>query len=115
MKVFDLNETQRGLPGEIPVWLLLPLTLENVKVFQVNDCDWVAATSAEAAVAWYGQETDTGPHDGIDEPVQECSLDTECWLRVDDHGQGRTTYREIIRDYVSGGGYEPFIVATTEF
>lgn len=95
------------------------LTKENMRVFQVNDCDWVAAPSKEAAVNWYVREhvdEQFGSYDeAIDEPVTECSLDDEMYVDLSDKDLGMTTYRAAIERYLDAGNTEPFVVASTEY
>jgi len=44
------------------------------KVFQICDCDWVAARSKEEAIEWYLKKTGLDKEEIYEEP-EECSLD----------------------------------------
>lgn len=51
-----------------------------MKVFKMNDCDWVASKSMEEAIAWYKKETGV-EDDELD--VRECDLDNEgMWIET---------------------------------
>ena len=89
------------------------LTLENMRVFAMNDCDWVAAPSREAAVAWYLRST--GGFGSVDVPVKECSLDTVCFKEAGNPEAGQTTFRALIEPYLKNGPADPFVCASTEY
>jgi hypothetical protein len=90
-----------------------------MRVFKVNDCDWVAAPSREAAIAWYVREhvdeQFSSYEEAIDEPVMECSLDSEMYVDLGDKSLGKTAYRAAIERYLDAHNTEPFVVASTEY
>lgn len=92
-----------------------PLTLENMKVFEVCEEDWVAAPSMETARDWYIQETGIEPDD-LKKPIKEISLDFK--VAVDGEPTEKTfkiTLREDITERIGLGFTEPYVVASTEY
>jgi len=115
MAEIDLTKTYRGVPND-PTFAVFKAAheLPNWHVYQMNEWQWVASRSAAEAMQWY-LDPSGGDGSSVDEPVTECRLDTECWSRVDDHSQGRTTYGAIVLEHLASGKTEPFCCATTEF
>lgn len=96
------------------------LTKENMRVFKVNDCDWVAAPDKLAAVSWYRRQSIAGGQiseldDVVSKHVPECSLDDEMFVEMGAPERGMTTYRKVIGQYLDAGNTEPFVVASTEY
>lgn len=82
--------------------------LKDVLVFQVCECDSVAAYSREEAVEWYKEIT------GLDndelyayEDIEIVPFDTKVW--DDEEKTRKITVREIVDTYWKG---QPFIVAS---
>ncbi|AKO92029.1 hypothetical protein BEH_07900 [Priestia filamentosa] len=82
--------------------------LNDVKVFQLCECDAVAAYSLEEAREWYKNLT------GLEDDelyklseVSEVSLDMK--VRKGEEVEGMITVGQIIQDYWNG---EPFIAVT---
>jgi hypothetical protein len=110
-----------------------------MKVFKMNDCDWVAANSAEEAIKWYMKEFGVG-RDEIYDELEEESLDREIWdyyngkdrnvvlkmfqtngdeivyndmqFRFNDGLQVLTSFKKIIGNSIET---VPYIIASTEY
>ncbi|MCY7484413.1 hypothetical protein [Paenibacillus alvei] len=83
--------------------------LKDVHVYQLCECDAVAAYSLEEAKAWYLELT--GISDGVLYPDWEIEIvpqDVKVYESED--SSKRITLREIIETYFNG---EPFIVFST--
>lgn len=100
-----------------------------MKVFRLNDCDWVAAKSLKEAKEWYMNET------GVSE--DECDKDLECSLEQTMSimwGQLPEEEKHNVQEIYSVGGEEfvirsfswvleklnasatePFLMASTEY
>ncbi|MEO4029983.1 hypothetical protein ABH313_18335 [Chromobacterium vaccinii] len=88
--------------------------INGVRVFEMNDCDWVAARNKEDAIQFYGDIA--MPEDF--ENVQELSaqqLDS-LQFHVDDDRRGQTiTFRQRLQQLVDAGETSPQLFASTEF
>lgn len=85
--------------------------LINMKAFQINESDTVAAYTLEEAKQYYRKITGLSDDDAFyDYEARECSLDELIW--DDEERTKQKTLREAIDQYWEG---EPFIVCTTEF
>lgn len=89
-----------------------------IKVFQMNDCDWVAAHTIEEARAWYlnlcGGDSDD-VDDYIDEGGRELSPEEIDTMKVNNEGEGPggvVTMREILDGY--SDDELPAIICSTE-
>lgn len=102
-----------------------------MKVFRLNDCDWVAAETLDQAVEWYMKETGLDREGALDpahEP-HECNLNETIWGTIDylndEEKQQARYYKEwdgelyaripfsriIEKDYKG----EPFIIASVDY
>lgn len=84
--------------------------LQDVHVFQVCECDAVAAYSLEEAFEWYKQLTgleseELYAHDDVE------IVDKTIAVWADEYREEKITVDEIINTYWNG---EPFIAFTTE-
>jgi hypothetical protein len=85
-------------------------------IYQVNDCDWVAAESLAAAAEFYvgycGEEID---HDEAYELSDE-ELDTKRFIDEGEYGPERQeyTFREALALMLAAGEESPFFFASTE-
>ena len=82
--------------------------LQDVKVFQLCECDAVAAYTLEEAKLWYTKTTgitDDEMYD--DEEIEVVSLDSK--VRKDEDTADLISVREIVETYWNG---EPFIAVT---
>lgn len=86
--------------------------LKDIQVFQVCECDSVAAYSVEEAVDWYKEFT--GLEDDelyeLDE-IETVSFDKEVW-DYDAEEDKKITVREIVNTYWKG---IPFIVTWSQY
>ncbi|WP_258831482.1 hypothetical protein [Peribacillus frigoritolerans] len=85
------------------------LGLDDVKAFQLNDDDTVAAFTLEEAKVHYKRITGLDDEDAFREPTER-SLDAMIW--EDEHMKNKISIREAIKMYWEG---EPFIVASSEW
>jgi hypothetical protein len=94
-----------------------------VHIYQLNDCDWVAANTMEQGIAWYLELVGgTREHD-IENPreLSDVELDTQTFRDVDGkYGpeNGRYTFREGLRlmlSSISERERPPFLFCSTEY
>jgi hypothetical protein len=86
-----------------------PLTIENAKVFRMNDTDDVAAPSEQIAKDWYDI------HFGIEiENVTEQPLDQRLWVEGGPR-RYKSSYRDEIASHIGCGFKQPFLIASTEY
>lgn len=87
------------------------LRVKDVKVFELNECDAVAAYTLEDAIEWYTDYTGIEKQELYSgDDVQEIDRSHSIW--EDELMEERTTVGKIIDDQFDG---EPFIVYSTEF
>ncbi|WP_145964069.1 hypothetical protein [Chromobacterium phragmitis] len=93
---------------------MTPNHINGIRIFEMNDCDWVAARSKEDAIQFYGEIA--MPEDF--ENVQELSaqqLDS-LQFHVDDNHNGPTiTFRQRLQQLVDADETLPQLFASTEF
>lgn len=89
-----------------------------MKIYQMNDCDWMVGASMEVCVAAYLK--DYGSDDSIHEDAHELSdneLDSLVFNDMDENetllGTKRTFREQLAREVLSGGAF-PRIFASTE-
>jgi hypothetical protein len=107
-----------------------------MRVFKMNDCDWVCAENEEMATEFY--ESVSGEEINISE-IEECNIDSDCmwfnfWspeelreflknnkerafmMKYDRHGEGDFVVFLKFRDVIKIIESEyPFIICSTEF
>lgn len=84
--------------------------LLNVKVFQLNECDAVAAFSLEDAKEWYMRETGLDAKEAFyDYEAEEISLDKLIW--EDETMKNKISVAQVIEDFWQG---VPFIAISSE-
>jgi hypothetical protein len=83
--------------------------LQDVKAFQLNDDDTVAAYTLEEAKKYYQKITGLDDEDAFRDPCER-SLDAMIW--EDEHMKNKISIREAIQIYWEG---EPFIIASSEW
>ena len=90
-----------------------------MKVFKINEFDWVAAASMAEAIEWY--ERTTG-FDWVEDKlvVEECDLDAPMEYTEDFYNEPKvvqSTFRELLEK--SEGMYpnqkEPYVILSTEY
>jgi hypothetical protein len=93
-----------------------------MKVFKINDCDWVAAKNIIDAIKWY--EDNTGfswEEDILDIDPKECNLDELIEYNEDYYNNPSkvliTTFRELLDDMKNSfpNQKEPYIILSTEY
>lgn len=83
---------------------------KDVKVFEVNECEAVAAHTLEEAKAWYLQEYEMDELDAFyDHKAQEISKDKLVWY--DEERTRKVSVGEIVDLHWNG---KPFLVYSTE-
>ena len=88
-----------------------------MEIFQMNDCDWVAAEDLESAKAFYVREHSGGlPEDeAMEEPHQISDYEMgHNRFRLEDSDELRTFRQELIRRIKAGDEF-PCFFASTEF
>jgi hypothetical protein len=97
----------------------------TIKVFEVNDCDWVAAATLEDAMAFYAKECFAGNRaeafpDG-EEEVAEVTDEAMNRLKFrddefhDDDKATIRTFREELQRRIDAGDKFPQFFASTEY
>jgi len=93
----------------------------QMHVYQMNDCDWMAARHPAEALQAYAETLGYNTiedlvRDGmVDNEIVECSLDTEMHEDLSDRDLGMTTYRAVIEERLARGNTDPFFIASTEY
>lgn len=93
-----------------------PTPCVPIKIFVMNDCDWIAARSLEEAKTYYDQEIEAD----LDDPreLTEEELDRKVFVESDedDRPNGEAmAFREKLRRMVVAGDKFPTFFASTEF
>ena len=91
----------------------------EIKVFQMNDCDWMAARSLEEAVDDYKKNYVGDDEHLIDDP---CELSDEAmnrllYTRTEDDGDpvGKVSFRQQLNLMIAEGQEFPCFFASTEY
>lgn len=106
---------------------MLAEALTTAKVYQVNDCDWVAARSPEEArafmIEWHGLRED--PHEEVCwlVPREVTAVEMQEFLFHDpDHmllaekvEPAKMSFRAALEIYIRSGERPPFFFASTEY
>jgi hypothetical protein len=103
----------------------------TLKVFRLNEYDWVAAKDLKEALSFYEKETGMDKEEALDNHFfEESKLSTKMLIEdcIDSPANGReivqeihgakyyfATYEEEIEKHVAKWGLTPFIIASTEF
>lgn len=89
--------------------------MEDLKVFQVCDEDWVCARSQQEAVEWYLKETGVAEDDIYPlDMIVEAHLDLND-VYMDEEMTRKVTFREAIKENISNGMTVPYIICSTEY
>jgi len=100
-----MNEKSLPMAGMHQVTELL-----KVKVFQVNECDAVAAFSLEEAKEWYMKETGLDAKEAFyDYKAEEVPLDKLIW--EDETMKNKISVYQVVQEYWKG---QPFIAVSSE-
>ena len=88
----------------------------EIKAFRVNECDVVAAHSAEEAVTWYKRELG----EDIEEEIPEVDLSTMHFRDGANPAQGKCSMRECVHEQIghmvaNNLRFEPWVLSSTEF
>lgn len=92
-----------------------------IKVFRMNDCDWVAAETAEQAMEWYLKETGVSKGEATDgEPAVELTAAEMLTLKFVDREEAdppveRTFEEELAERVALPGAAFPQLFASTEY
>ena len=91
---------------------------QKIFVFQMNDCDWMAAATPESAIAGY-EEYKSPDDDFVKEPPTELSDETMARLKfTGEPGEpdaGTRTFREELDRRIAAGETFPQFFASTEY
>lgn len=92
------------------------IPIGRIKVFRVNDCDWVAARTCDEAVNWYCLETGLPRDEAIDEDLlKECDLNKVIFFWDEDRtGDPNCSLKDLIREHPNGTLF-PQVIASTEY
>jgi hypothetical protein len=93
----------------------------EIKVFKLNEYDWVAACQMEEAIEWYLTMFDSEWDEVIDDDRHECPL-TETMKVEKEGGSGcwwidgvDVTFKERIRWHQKQGHKFPMVISSTEY
>ena len=85
-----------------------------MKVFAMNDCDWMAADTLDEAKALYlkeyGEEVDEDAR-----PLTDAEMDSLVFVETDSLPERRCTFREELERRVASGQEFPQFFASTEY
>lgn len=89
-----------------------------MKVFKMNDYDWVAAKSMTEAVEWYAIEHGLDwVEDACDLNPIECDIDAPLWYNPDIYNEPDkrivSTFRKLMESFCHYG--VPYIILSTEY
>lgn len=92
---------------------------DEIKIFEINDCEWVAARSLEEAKTFY-LEMVSGDTSVLDEgcPVELTELQLDRMTYSDDQGDpnaSKRSFREELQKRIAAGVQFPEYFATSEF
>jgi hypothetical protein len=92
--------------------------MADIKIFEMNDCDWMAATTLEEAVEEYKASLD-GEFDEADPPRELTAYEMEL-LRFretgpDDEPLEKKSFRAKLDEMIAAGESFPCFFASTEF
>jgi hypothetical protein len=100
-----MNEKSLPMAGMHQVTELL-----KVKVFQLNECDAVAAFFLEEAKEWYMKETGLDAKEAFyDYKAEEVPLDQLIW--EDETMKNKISIHQVVEEYWNG---QPFIAVSSE-
>ena len=90
-----------------------------MKIFSMNDCDWVAAETLEEAKAAYLEHTyitnsTNDEHDAFDDPGEITEIQYDKLLFHDEDGKVRS-FREQLQHMIAAGEKFPTFFASTEY
>lgn len=89
-----------------------------IKIFAMNDCDWMAAETVEDATREYKEQFSGGEFDD-GEPVELSDEDMErltfCETDEDEEAVERISFREKLNRMIAEGEQFPCFFASTEF
>lgn len=92
------------------------IPIRRIRVFRVNDCDWVAARTSDEAVKWYCLSTGLPRDEAIEEYLlQECDLKKVAFYRDEYRaGEPNCSLKDLIREHANGILF-PQVIASTEY
>lgn len=87
------------------------MNIDNVKVFQLNECDAVAAETVKEAQKWYMEITGLSEQEAFyGEEPKEVSLTHEIWQ--DETRKKKEVLKDVLEELWEG---KPFIIFSTEY
>jgi len=89
--------------------------VNGLKVYRIDDYDWVCAKSEEEAIEWYLKETGVSEEDIYDiEDIAECDLDKN-YMFIDEEHTKKITFRESLESGEFMSDTKPCIFCSTEY
>lgn len=90
-------------------------SINGIKIYAMNDCDWVVARSKEEAITFY-KSISADPKDWQDaEEIDSSKLDRLRFCIEDSRSGPTISFRERLQQIVDSGEEVPDLFATTEF
>ncbi|POB00135.1 hypothetical protein C2134_02790 [Chromobacterium sinusclupearum] len=88
--------------------------INGVYVFEMNDCDWVAARCKEDAIQFYGEIALPEDFENVQE-LNAQELDAKQFHIDDDRRSPTISFRQRLQQLVDASETFPQLFATTEF
>lgn len=89
--------------------------MNELKVYQVCDEDWVCAKSQQEAVEWYLKETGLEKEDiYFLDMIVEADLDLNDMYEDEDR-ENKISFREALNQNIASGFKAPYIFCSTEY
>ncbi|OQS10118.1 hypothetical protein B0T37_10755 [Chromobacterium violaceum] len=88
--------------------------INGVHVFEMNDCDWVAARNKEDAIQFYGDIAMPEDFENVQE-LNAQELDAKQFHIDDDHRSPTISFRQRLQQLVDADETFPQLFASTEF
>ena len=88
-----------------------------IKVYRMNDYDWVAASSLEEAIKWYAEDCELPEDEACDDPYEltEHSLKEHTFYEEWPEKDHPITFYDRLNNIVSEGCKFPCLFASTEY
>lgn len=86
-----------------------------MKIFRMNDCDWMIGPTLEECIAYFQEEYSGTVEDARELTDEELDTLIFCDSNVHDIPVARRTFRKQIQIEVANGGSFPRFFASTEY
>lgn len=87
--------------------------IDGIKIFAMNDCDWVAARTVDEAISFYLHLN--GENELEAKELSGSELDEHSYFQEHEEKRTHTTFRNQLRKMVAAGQSFPAFFASTEY